>query len=303
VYRRNLGQYCARFLLITFLVSFCTGAAAQTRVAVVMSRPIPPYKAALKGFKAEFACDTTIFDLQKKTSDDEVANAIKAGKPQLVLAIGSKALKLAKKQLKEVPVIFTMVLVPGKVPPNMTGVSMTLPAKSHLEGLKLVAPKVKSIGMVYNPARSEKRVVEFKAAAKALEMNVVAIAAKSRKDAFSSIKLLGGRVDALWMIMDQDIVANFNLLLSLSVKEKIPLATFSYKYVEMGALLALAPQFESLGGQAGDLAKQILKGTKPSKLGVVSPSEFYYSINVNTALKIEVGVPPAVLKKDHKLYK
>jgi putative ABC transport system substrate-binding protein len=105
------------------------------------------------------------------------------------------------------------------------------------------------------------------------------------------------------MVMDQDVVANFNLLLSLSIKEKVPLATFSYKYVEMGALLALAPKFEDLGKQAGQLAKQLLGGTSPKKMGVVSPTHFYYSINVNTALKIGVGVPPEVLKKEHKLYK
>jgi len=247
VYRRSMWQLCAHFLAIAILVFFSTGATAETRVAVVMSRPIPPYKAALDGFKKELDCSTSIFNLQKKTSDDEVANAIKGEKPQLILAIGSKALKLSKKHLKDIPVIFTMVLVPGKVPPNMTGVSMMLPAKAHLEALKLVAPKVKSVGIVYNPKRSEARVMEFKKAAKPLGMNVVAITAKSKKDAFSSIKLLGGRVDSLWMIMDQDVVANFNLLLSVAVKEKIPLATFSYKYVEMGALLALAPQFEALG--------------------------------------------------------
>ena len=64
-----------------------------------------------------------------------------------------------------------------------------------------------------------------------------------------------------------------------------------------------APKFESLGKQAGQLAKQIIKGTKPSALGVVSPSSYYYSYNGDTGVKIELGIPSALLKKDHKLYK
>ena len=288
------------FLLLVFSAA---GASAKTKVAVVMSRLIPPYRKALSGFKKELDCDTNVFDLQKKRDLESVAKEIKASKPDLVLAIGSNALKLAKKHLPKVPVIFTMVLKPGKTPGNVCGVSMTLPAKTHLNGLKLIAPKVKSVGIVFNPKHADRRVKEFKKAAKDLGLKVVSVAANSKKEAFSAIKLLAGRVDSLWMVMDQDVVANFNLLQSLSVKEKVPLATFSYKYVEMGALLALAPKFEDLGKQAGQLAKQLLSGASPKKMGVVSPTNFYYSINVNTALKIGVGVPPEVLKKDHKLYK
>ena len=289
--------------VFALLLSWAGGAYAKPKVAVVMSRLIPPYQKALTGFEKEFDCDTTIFDLQKKRDIGEISKEIKSAKPDLILAIGSNALKLAKQHLKNTPVIFTMVLKPGKTPGNICGVSMTLPAETHLKGLKLIAPKIKSVGIVFNPKHSGNRVELFKKAAKGLGLKVVSVAANSKKEAFSAIKLLASRVDSLWMVMDQDVVANFKLLMSLSIKEKVPLATFSYKYVEMGALLALAPKFEDLGKQAGQLAKQLLGGTLPKKLGVVSPTNFYYSINVNTALKIGVGVPPEVLKKDHKLYK
>ena len=303
MYRHPVKAFALRWAVCILLLLWAAGASAKPKVAVVMSRLIPPYQKALSGFKKEFDCDTTVFDLQKKRDLEEISKEIKASKPDLVLAIGSNALKLSKKYLKKTPVIFTMVLKPGKTPDNICGVSMTLPAKTHIEGLKLIAPNVKSVGIVFNPKHAGGRVDSFKKAAKALGLKAVTVAANSKKEAFSAIKLLASRVDSLWMVMDQDVVANFKLMLSLSIKEKVPLATFSYKYVEMGALLALAPKFEDLGEQAGQLAKKITGGTSPKKLGVVSPSNFYYSINVNTALKIGVGVPPEILKKDHKLYK
>ena len=303
MYHRLLKASALGRILLFLLLFSAAGASAKSKVAVVMSRLIPPYQKALSGFEKEFDCDTTVFDLQKKRDLEAVAKEIKSARPDLVLAIGSNALKLTKKYIKKTPVIFTMVLKPGRTPDNVCGVSMTLSAKTHLKGLRLIAPKVKSIGIVFNPKHSGNRVELFKKASKGMGFKIVTVAANSKKEAFSAIKLLAGRVDSLWMVMDQDVVANFNLLQSLSIKEKVPLATFSYKYVEMGALLALAPKFEDLGKQAGQLAKQLLSGTSPKKLGVVSPTDFYYSINVNTALKIGVGVPPEVLKKEHKLYK
>jgi putative ABC transport system substrate-binding protein len=277
---------------------------AQTKpkVVVLMGREIPPYVKAMEGFKKALDCDAVVFDLHKDDKK-EVIEKIKGNAPNLIFALGSAALKFTKKNFADIPVVFTMVLVPGKLTGNIAGVSMMLPAKSHLEGLKLISNKVKSVGIVFNPTRSKKRVEEFKAAGEAVGLKIVTLPVKSKKEAFSSIKLLGGRVDAFWMIMDQDIVANFKLLLSFSLKEKVPLATFSYKYVEMGALLALAPKFDDLGNQAGVLAGKIIAGKNPTELGVINPTNFYYSINVNTAVKIGVGVPPDILKKEHKLYK
>jgi putative ABC transport system substrate-binding protein len=303
VYRHRKKASALRWTVLFLLLFSAVGVSAKSKVAVVMSRLIPPYQQALTGFEKELDCDTIVFDLQKKPDLQSVAKEIKSSNPDLLLAIGSTALKLAKQHIKKTPVVFTMVLKPGKLPSNVCGVSMTLPSAVHLKGLKLIAPKVKSVGIVYNPKHAGKRVAEFKKAAGGMGLKIVSVAANSKKEAFSAIKLLAGRVDSLWMVMDQDVVANFNLLQSLSIKEKVPLATFSYKYVEMGALVALAPKFEDLGKQAGQLAKQLVAGTSPQKLGVASPTNFYYAINVNTALKIGVGVPPEVLKKDHKLYK
>jgi putative tryptophan/tyrosine transport system substrate-binding protein len=299
----RLPQSSVIGLLIAVVLYFLGGQlCAKPRVAVVMSRSIPPYQKALEGFKKTFDCETSIYELQKKKGHEKVATEIKASNPDLVLTIGSSALRLAAEYITGVPVVFTMVLSAPKLPPNIAGVSMMLPAKVHLEGLKLVAPTIKTVGLVFNPKNSGKRVEEFRTAAKKLDLKIVAAAASSKKEAFSSIKLLGGRVDALWMVMDKDVVDNFNLMLSLSVKEQIPLATFSYRYVEMGALLALSPRFDDLGRQAGELANQIALGVPPAKIGIVSPKNYYYSYNSETGVKIKLGIPAALLQKDHRLY-
>jgi putative tryptophan/tyrosine transport system substrate-binding protein len=300
--RLMLRAYVIGLFFSVFLAATIALAADNPSVAVIMSRSIPPYREALDGFKKALPSRIKVFEVQKEKSFTQVAEEVKAEKPDLILAIGSSALKLAIDNFKKTPVVFSMVLSVPKLPANVCGVSMMLPAEEHLKGLKLVAPSTKTIGIVYNPKNSGKRANEFKTAAGKLGMKVAAIAIKSKKEAFSSIKLLGERVDAIWMIMDKDVVANFGLMLTLSVQQKIPFATFSYRYVEKGALLALCPNFFSLGHQAGELAAKIQGGVSPSKFGIAFPDSFYYSYNVKTGVKIQLGIPQAILKKEHKLY-
>lgn len=297
---RDSGRNPCAWWVIASLLLASQAALAAPRVAVVMWHGIPPYQQALEGFTKTLACEIEKHDV--KSDPDSMMAGIRENPPDLVLAFGSHALKFARK-FKDIPVVFAMVLKPGALPSNVAGVSMSLPAEIHLQGLKLVAPEVQSLGIVYNPALSANRVEEFKQAGKALGINVVAAQAGSKQESFSAIKLLGGRVDALWMVLDKDTVDNFNLLLSIAIKEKIPLATFSHRYVADGALLAMIPEYEHMGVQAAEIAGKILDGTSPSEIGTTTPREYYYAINVETALKIGVGVPPAVLEKKHKLYK
>lgn len=293
------GRVVSFGLLTGMLVLVSQLAFAKPRVAVVMWHPIPPYEKALEGFTKTFECEIEKHD---KSDPEPMLAALRANPPDMLLAFGSHALNFTK-QIKEIPVVFAVVLKPGKLAPNVAGVSISLPAEVHLKGLKLLAPSVRSLGIIYNPASSARRVEEFKNAGKALGINVVAAQAATKQESFSAIKLLGARVDALWMIVDTVTVHNFSLLLSISIKEKIPLATFSHRYVATGALLALTSEYDHMGVQAGEVARKIMEGTPPSRIGVVHPTRYRYNINVDTALKIGVGIPPAVLKKEHKLYK
>ncbi len=275
--------------------------AGDEKIAAIMSRLIPPYQQALDGFKQVFP-DTQVFVMRSEDAPGRLVDELKEAKPSLILAIGSEALKLSKKMFSTLPVISTMVLSPGNPGNNIAGVSLVLPASAHLEALKLLVPSIKSLGIVYNPDYTSESVEEFKQAAKKMDIQIVAVAVHSPKEVFSSVMLLAGRVNALWMVMDQDVVPHFNLLQSLSIKERIPLATFSYKYVEMGALLALSPVFEGVGKQAAEIAKQIRGGTSPKSIGIVAPTEYYFAINSATAKKIKLEIPQAVLGRKHKFY-
>lgn len=65
---------------------------------------------------------------------------------------------------------------------------------------------------------------------------------------------------------------------------------------EMGALVALSPNESSSGIEAAHLAASILKGADPGKIAVTEPAEFDLAINLGTALRLGIVIPPDIMK-------
>lgn len=65
--------------------------------------------------------------------------------------------------------------------------------------------------------------------------------------------------------------------------------------VAMGALVYLRPSSEGSGKEAALLAAAILKGTDPGTLPVTPPSTVNLGLNLTTALKLGIVIPPGIL--------
>src|SRR3989338_178630 len=129
-------------------------AAVQTKPSVVVilkTRDIEPYRLALAGFKSaleDHKIDFSVkeYSLEEKSEAKEAIIATaKADKPNLILTIGTGATELVKANIKDIPVVFSMVLNPvssGVVKSmrssgaNITGASMDISAKKQIEIFK-----------------------------------------------------------------------------------------------------------------------------------------------------------------------
>lgn len=65
--------------------------------------------------------------------------------------------------------------------------------------------------------------------------------------------------------------------------------------VMLGALVHIAPQMEASGRETADLADAILQGVDPGKLPPNPPNSFEIGLNLTTALKNQIVVPPDIL--------
>ena len=269
---------------------------APRRVSALVAQGTAPYQQALAAFRRAWDGPITIHTLE---FEPDALERVRAEKPELVLAVGVKAAKLAQ-QLGDVPVVYCMVLEPkanGIGAPNVVGVPLEIPAEIQLSELKRLLPAAQKVGLVYNPARSAGEVAQAQAAAEKLDLLLVAEPAGSAALFPDALRRLVPKAQALWLLADSTVVTQdtFQLMLESAMAHHLPLLAFSDEFVRRGALVAVSPDFEAAGAEAARLAREIAAGRKPAE---VTPATAKWKLVVNrsTAAALGIQFPPEALK-------
>jgi putative ABC transport system substrate-binding protein len=84
-------------------------------------------------------------------------------------------------------------------------------------------------------------------------------------------------------------------IISLAARHAIPAMFFEGASIEAGALSSYGPDVTDVTYQIGRYAGRILMGEKPADLPVVQPNKFEFAINLQTAKRIGLEVPPTLL--------
>ena len=266
-------------------------AAAVQEIVLLQSFRVKPYEEAVKGFTSIYQgrikrlaiAEMESVDLQKK---------IRQANPSLVLAIGMEALSLAK-SIKDIPMIYLMVLNPQTIlagEENVTGVSMYIPPEKHLLVLLETLPETDTIGFLYDPDRSGRFVEEAHQAAAKMQVQLVAREIHDPRQAPSLVMDMKDTIDVFWMLPDLTVIIpeTVEFLLHFSFQNKIPLFTFSEKYVEMGAFLSMDIDAFDMGRQAGEMALEILAGKRVEKIKQAYARKAIISTNAMIARKLGI---------------
>ena len=72
-------------------------------------------------------------------------------------------------------------------------------------------------------------------------------------------------------------------------------------YAENGCLLSYGPSYSIEGRDGARFVDKIIKGARPADLPVEQPTKFELVINLNTAKRIGVTIPPSVLNLADKV--
>ena len=283
---------------ILFLLFLFPGISeANPEIVVVQSIRVKPYEEAIKGFLS--VCNAGI--KRVVLSESRGADALRKIKdigPEMVLAIGSDALSMAKR-IKSIPIVYVMVLNPQSRlsgEENIRGVSMNIPPKQQLTALLRAVPHVKTVGLLYNPNRTGRFVKEAQVAVLGIGINLVAREIYSPKNAPSLIMDMKGQIDAFWMLPDITVITpqTVEFLLLFSLENNIPLLTFSDKYVEAGAFMSTGIDAFDMGRQAGEIASKILSGTDLKNVQHVGARRLVVSTNLMVARKLGINVDMAM---------
>jgi putative ABC transport system substrate-binding protein len=300
--------------VLTTLLSQPPIASAQDRIVAIKSLEAEPYNVAFEGFRqalGKTGRDVAIQEHvlgERETARDRILAQIRERRPALVLTVGSTATAFARGHVKDVPVVFCMVLNPvasGFVPTmassgsNLTGASLDIPPRLQFEALRAVVPSIRKVGVLYNPRDTGDVVEAGEKAARQLGLEVVAVPVGSSERLQEGVSSLDNRIDALWAVADSTVFSSdrsTEFLLRKTIEKKIPFMGLSPAFVKAGALLALGADYRDIGLQCGEAAAQVLGGLPPSAIPIAAPRKLTMYVNSTVAKAIGVSIPPKVLE-------
>ena len=138
---------------------------------------------------------------------------------------------------------------------------------------------------------------ETQAAARMLGLEVAPLVIQKAEDIAPAFQALKTRADALYVAVDQLIVANRAGIITSALGARLPTIFSTRDFVKAGALISYGPSYTERFGRAADYVDKILRGAKPGDLPVEQPTKFELVINLTTAKALGLEVPHSLLTR------
>jgi putative ABC transport system substrate-binding protein len=105
------------------------------------------------------------------------------------------------------------------------------------------------------------------------------------------------RVGAALVLSTPLFIGSAGRLAELAIAHKLPTMFGPTEHAEAGGLLSYGPDRNDLYRRAASYVDKILKGAKPADLPVEQATKLDLVVNLRTARRIGVAIPPSVLAR------
>lgn len=280
---------------LTILVTV-TSALAEAGIAIILSREIIPYRAAVAGFQSELkGFNFNEVTLEGETSVDRMLARLQQNPPSLILSVGPEATVLVKEHPLPSPAIFTMILNPAKILPQsatLSGVSLNYAPKTVLDAVRKSFPGRKTVGMFFSPDVNASLVGEYSTIAAAAGLQIVPFPVSTSSDIRSIMQTPAFAPDILLFIPDR--VITREKLITYIIQEclfrSIPAVGFNSWFARSGgAVLSLYLNYEDIGRQTAQLAARVLQDPHAAPQ-VELPRNLRIIVNDKVAKKFNIAV-------------
>jgi putative ABC transport system substrate-binding protein len=316
--------------VLLFALSSSTEAQQPTKIARIgwlAARPVSGPTSGIELFRAEMRRlgyvegKQFIFEYRLAESKIErlpaLAEELVRLKVDVLIASSTAEATAAKNATATIPILFTVAadpvgigLVASLARPggNITGLTTIagVLAGKRLELLKETFPKISSVAILWNPADGGSKLQwdESQLVGRELGLQVHSMEATSIEEiegAFqSAVKL---RSAALALTQSAILDPTRSLIPNFALKYRLPSISNRSEFVANGGLMSYGPDRGEPFRRAAAMVDKILKGTKPADIPVEQPTKFEFAVNLNTAKRIGVTIPPNVLARADKIIK
>jgi len=233
----------------------------------------------------------------------------------IVVAGGIPLIRAAKNASKTIPIVMSAgsdpveaglvesLAHPGGNVTGITSLNRELGGK-RLELLKEAVPKLARVAVLYDPAISGTVKEVLPAAARALKLTLQPWEVRTSEDFNRVFAAMGKqRPDGLYVTASPLMANNLKRIAGLALKSRLPSVYGNKEFADAGGLIYYgADQAESYK-RVAYFVDRILKGAKPADLPVEQLTKVEFAINLQTAKKIGLMIPPNVLARADKVIK
>jgi putative tryptophan/tyrosine transport system substrate-binding protein len=182
---------------------------------------------------------------------------------------------------------------------NVTGLSIQAAdlAGKRIGLLREVVPQFHRLAIIFNAGNKQPvlEMDETRAAARAFSLEVAPLEIRQAEDIAPIFETLKAQADALYVVVDQLVVANLTRILTLALGARLPTMFSTRDFVKAGGFMSYGPNYSDLFRHLADYVDKILRGTKPGDIPVEQPTKFELVINLTTAKALGLTIPPSLL--------
>lgn len=323
--RKNLTVLLIAVMMIAGLFAGCGGAGGDSSnakklpiVGIVQIVEHPSLDTIREAILAQLAeegfvdGETMKVDYQNAQNEQSnlksICQKFASNNYDLIIAIATPSAQAALGETTEIPIVFSAVtdpiaaeLIDNPDAPggNITGTSDAVSAEMIMNLAKEITPDIKTIGALYNSSEvnSVSVIKDLKEYAAANGMTVVEAPVTSSSEVQQSATFLAGKADVVFSPIDNTVASTMPIVSKTLNDAKIPFYVGADSMVNDGGLATYGINYTILGSETGKMAAQVLNGTNPGTIPVMTMTDMKIYINQNTADAIGVTFPQSVLNK------
>jgi len=275
--------------------------AEESRVVILSNNNNSAHQQVVSEFKTSLAQKLP----DTKILSDTGVNA--SPTPKLVLALGRKALDLAKLRFPQTPLLACLAWDNNffKHNTNTTGIVLQHTIKQQFKWHKRILPHIKRIGILYSPKHNKDWVKRAKTEAKRQGLKLIAIAVNSGQELPASLNAIKRQAGSIMAITDPVVYSRktAKAVLLFSFRNRLPFIGLSETWAKSGALYALDWDYAALGTQCAKMAGRILTGTKIQQVAPQKPDNSLYIINMKTVKHMKLSIKQKYIDNAARIFK
>jgi putative ABC transport system substrate-binding protein len=314
------GRHGRWLLLLAVLFLMLPAASGQAReekkIGVLLFSEEPRYHQALKGIREQLAragfkepAVRYIIGNAKgnKAKAAELVHGFATSNLSLMVTLGTNATIAAAKEIKDVPIVFSMVFDPiearvardwKRSGTNATGSSPRIPMSELLARLQEFRPS-RRLAVLYTPGErnSESQLKDLQELQERYRIRVMPVIVTNKEDIGRILPDVLTSVDSVYLSGSSIVGDSVPQIVQLANQSQAVTITHLEDLVNLGVLLGVCPDPYQLGLLAGKKAAAVLKGADPSSIPIEYLSNPGVLLNSRTAADGRFQVPAAFMKK------